>query len=106
MKVLCTVPPLPRRELLGANGTAQPFDKLMPAHPRAMDNVALAGVVEPYTLWIRTQESCRALVSWRRRYHSGPPLAWNGPQATDSSPVSPCYYSPGLLYLEVNNGLA
>ena len=68
----------------------------MLARPRAMDNIACAGAVEPYTLWMRTRESCIALLRWRRQYHSGPPLAGNGPQDTDLTPVSPCYYSPGL----------
>jgi hypothetical protein len=91
--------PRPLRELLGANGTAQPFDMLMLARPRAMDNVACAGAVEPHTLWIRTRESCIALLRWRRQYHNGPPVAGNGPQDTDSTPVVPCYYSPGLPFI-------
>src|SRR6516162_3189297 len=88
--------PLARRALPGANGTAQPFDMLMLARPRAMDNVACAGAVEPHTRWIRTRESCIALWPWRREYHTGPPVAGNGPQDTDSTPVVPRYYSPGL----------
>src|SRR5215470_3358871 len=78
--------PRPLGEFLGANNTAQPFDMLMLARPRAMDNVASAGAVEPHTLWIRTRESCIALLRWRRQYHNGPPVAGNGPQDTDSTP--------------------
>jgi hypothetical protein len=88
--------PLTLGELPGANGTAQPFDMLMLARPRAMYNVACAGAVEPYTLWIRTRESGIALWRWRRQYHSDPPVAGNGPKDTEQTPVVLRYCSPGL----------
>jgi hypothetical protein len=53
--------PRPLGELLGAHGSAQPFDRLLLARPRAMSNVARAGAVDLYTLWIRTRESRIAL---------------------------------------------
>src|SRR4029434_4018469 len=77
--------PRPLGDLPGAHGTAQPFDMLMLARPRAMSNVACAGAVELYTRWIRTRESCIALLRWRRQYHNGPPVEGNGPQDTDLS---------------------
>jgi hypothetical protein len=89
--------PFALRELTAADGAAQPFDVLVFTRPRAMYNIAVARAVEPSTLWIRTRESCITLLRWRRRSHGGPPfLAGNRPQDTDSTPVSPRYYSPGL----------
>src|SRR5437870_6674727 len=44
----------------------------------------------------RTRKCRIAFVSWRHRYHGGLPLIGNGPKDTDSTPVMPCYYSPGL----------
>src|ERR1043166_6446709 len=38
------------------------------------------------------------VLSWRRRYHSGPPVIGNGPKDTDSTPVVPCDSSPGVPF--------
>src|SRR5919204_3299188 len=87
---------LPLGKLPVAEGAPQPFDTLGRACPGAMGDVAYAGAIEPGTLWIRTRESGILLRRWRRRCHVGPPLAENGPEDTEHTPVFPRYYSPGL----------
>src|SRR5919202_858480 len=87
---------LPLGELPVAQGAAQPFDVPGLASPGAMRDVAWAGAIELCTVWIRARESGISLWRWRRPYHSGPPVAGNGPQDTEQTPVVPRYYSPGL----------
>jgi len=75
-----------------------------------MGDVAVPGMVEPCTGKMRARELARPVLSWRRGDHDGPPLARNGPQGTDSTPVLPGYFSPGLpevdvvLFLPVDRG--
>src|ERR671938_311622 len=61
-----------------------------------MRDIAFAGTIELRTWWIRARESRISLLDWRRQCHHGPPLRRIGPKDIDSTPVSPCYYSPGL----------
>jgi methyl-accepting chemotaxis protein len=61
-----------------------------------MHDVPCAGTIELGTWWIRARESGISLLRWRRQCHSGPPVARNGLHDTESTPVSPRYYSPGL----------
>src|SRR5262249_30347084 len=61
-----------------------------------MANVAGVGPIELLTIWIGARKCRISFLSWRHRYHGGPPLSGNGPKDTDSTPVVPCYYSPGL----------
>src|SRR5262249_56389908 len=95
----------PLRELSVTQGAAQPFDVPGLASPGAMRNMACAGAIERGTVWMRARESSISLWRWRRPYHSGPPVAGNGPKDTEPTPVVPRYYSPGLpkfLYAQVN----
>src|SRR5262245_29853975 len=66
------------------------------AGPGAMRDIVCAGAIELCTVWIRARESRISLWRWRRPYHSGPPVAGNGPKDTEPTPVVPRYYSPGL----------
>jgi len=61
-------------------------------------NVPFTGTIEPGTVWIWARESSISLWRWRRQYHSGPPVAGNGPKDTEQTPVVPRYCSPGLPY--------
>ena len=87
---------LPFRELPVAGRTAQPFDVLVHPGPRPMRDGAFAGTIELCTWWIRAREASISLLDWRRQCHSGPPLRKVGPKDIDSTPIFPCYYSPGL----------
>jgi hypothetical protein len=84
------------RELPVAQRAAQPFDVPGLAGPGAMRDMACAGAIEPCTVWMRARESGLSLRRWRRPYHSGPPVAGNGPKDTGQTPVVPRYSSPGL----------
>src|SRR5205823_1660893 len=77
-------------------GAAQPFNVLVLARPGAMAAVAGVRPIELLTIWIGARKCRISFLSWRHRYHGGPPLIGNGPEDTDSTPVVPCYYSPGL----------
>jgi hypothetical protein len=92
---------VPFRELPVACRTAQPFDGLVRPSPRPRRDVACAGTIEACAWWIRARKSRLALWGWRRCYHSGPPLSGMGPKDIDSTPVFPCYYSPGLPFFTV-----
>src|SRR4029077_8438066 len=92
--------PFALRELPVAGGAAQPFNVLVLARPGAMANVAGVGPIELLTIWIGARKCRISFVSWRHRYHGDPPLIGNGPKDTDSTPVVPCYYSPGLPGIE------
>src|SRR5436853_3490282 len=61
-----------------------------------MADVAGVRPIELLTIWIGARKCRISFLSWRHRYHGGPPLIGNGPEDTDSTPVVPCYYSPGL----------
>src|SRR5205085_11072095 len=61
-----------------------------------MADVAGVRPIELLTIWIGARQCRISFLSWRHRYHGGPPLIGNGPEDTDSTPVVPCYYSPGL----------
>src|SRR4029453_7559330 len=87
---------LPFRELPAACRTAPPFNVLVRPGPRPMGNVPFTGTIEPGTVWIWVRESSISLWHWRRQYHSGPPVAGNGPKDTEQTPVVPRYCSPGL----------
>jgi hypothetical protein len=87
---------LPLGELPVAQGATQSFNVPGLASPGAMRNIACAGAIELYTVWIRARESGISLWRWRRQYHSSPPVAGNGPKDTEPTPVVPRYYSPGL----------
>ena len=52
--------------------------------------------LQPSTNADKLRECRISFLSWRHRYHGGPPVSGNGPEDTDSTPVVPCYYSPGL----------
>src|SRR5215475_12303018 len=88
----------PLGELPGAQGAAQPFDVPGLAGPGAMRNIACAGAIALCTVWMRARESSISLWRWRRPYHSGPPVAGNGPKDTEPTPVMPRYCSPGLPF--------
>src|SRR5215211_1901674 len=87
---------LPFRKLPAACRTAQPFNVLVRPGPRPMGNVPFTGTIEQGTVWIWARESSISLWHWRRQYHSGPPVAGNGPKDTEQTPVVPRYCSPGL----------
>jgi hypothetical protein len=87
---------LPFGELPGAGRTAQPFDVFVLACPRPMRDIPFAGTIELRTIWIWTRKLRISFLSWRRRYHDGPPLRGNEPKDTDLTSVVPRYYSPGL----------
>jgi hypothetical protein len=92
----------PLGELLGADGTTQPFDVLVFPCPRPMRDVAFAGTIALPALWIRARESGIRILNWRRLCQGGPPVARHGPKDRDVTPVLPRYYSPGLPGINIS----
>src|SRR2546427_10920310 len=87
---------LPLGALSVAQGAAQPFDVPGRAGPGAMRDMACARAIALCTVWIRARESRISLLRWRRQYHSGPPVAGDGPKDTEQTTGVPRYRSPGL----------
>jgi hypothetical protein len=83
-------------ELPVTEGATQPFEVSGLAGAGAMRDMACAGAIALCTVWIRARKSDISLWRWRRPYHSGPPVAGNGPKDTEPTPVVPRYCSPGL----------